>query len=831
LTKKKGRWGEGEVWGNKETRGTRRQGDKGEKKNFPITNHQSLITNHQSPISMKKLILSLRRGIAYTNATIQLWGGVGELLMKRESYLSENSQLESLYRKWRSLYSAYYEDLGYPIRMEIEESSVSVLRFSQTEFKRICRQLKQEINRWLNDEPFRDIEQQLRKYLHHSEEIQVILETEDEQLRRFPWHLWQFFRDYPQAEIALSLPEYERVALSVRKLSGEIKILGILGNCKTLEGESIDIQTDKAIIEQLPCARARFLVEPSRAILDNQLWEQSWDILFFAGHSGTTQQNSLSTGDRGRIYINQNPQNNTLTVSELENALRQATQKGLQLAIFNSCDSLGLAWDLAQLNIPQTIAMREAIPDEVAQAFLRYFLKAFAGGKSFYLAVREARERLQGLEDKFPCASWLPVICQNPTAVPPTWTALRGTKAPSPQWEHFRAVLLVSLAVTGAVVGVRSLGLLQPSELKAFDWLMRMRPQEATDERLLVVTVGEEDLQYQDRMGMARKGSLSDRALAQLLQNLEPHQPRVIGLDIYHDFEFEPSLAAKLAQNKHFIAPCQIGQSNDSPLGIASPPGIPLERLGFADFPRDPDDVMRRQLLLMTSSPSCDTSQSLSLRIALNYLAQKEIVPRGRTEKGDLQIGNVVLPEFTSDAGGYQLPATDALGYQILINYRAAQFLQVSLRDILSQAIALQLPDLVKNRIVLIGVVKSSQDTHLTPYSQEAWPEKMPGVVIHAHMISQILSAVEDRRPLLWWWSQWEEALWIGSWSVVGGILVWFIRQPLYVGLAILTQIGLLSGLCFLLLLQGGWIPLVPSVLAAIATSFVIYLNKSRTKP
>ncbi|NJQ98056.1 MAG: hypothetical protein HC784_11415 [Hydrococcus sp. CSU_1_8] len=59
---------------------------------------------------------------------------------------------------------------------------------------------------------------------------------------------------------------------------------------------------------------------------------------------------------------------------------------------------------------------------------MRYFLKAFASGKSCHLAVREARERLQGLEDKFPCASWLPVICQNPTADTLTWRALRGTK-------------------------------------------------------------------------------------------------------------------------------------------------------------------------------------------------------------------------------------------------------------------------------------------------------------------------------------------------------------------------------------------------------------------
>jgi hypothetical protein len=103
-------------------------------------------------------------------------------------------------------------------------------------------------------------------------------------------------------------------------------------------------------------------------------------------------------------------------------ALKKAVEGGLKLAIFNSCDGLGLARQLDDLQIPQMVVMRELVPDKVAQEFLKYFLTAFAGGKSFYLAVREARERLQGLEGKFPCASWLPVICQNLAEVPPNWT-------------------------------------------------------------------------------------------------------------------------------------------------------------------------------------------------------------------------------------------------------------------------------------------------------------------------------------------------------------------------------------------------------------------------
>jgi len=127
-------------------------------------------------------------------------------------------------------------------------------------------------------------------------------------------------------------------------------------------------------------------------------------------------------GSKGYIYINDT---DTLTILELKNALRTAIERGWQIGIFNSGDGLGLANQLASWHIPQIIVMGEPVRD-VAQEFLQHFLTAFAGGKSFYLAVREAREKLPGLENYFPCASWQAVICQNSAEIPPTWESLPG---------------------------------------------------------------------------------------------------------------------------------------------------------------------------------------------------------------------------------------------------------------------------------------------------------------------------------------------------------------------------------------------------------------------
>ena len=207
----------------------------------------------------------------------------------------------------------------------------------------------------------------------------------------------------------------------------------------------------------------------------------------------------------------------------------------MQLAIFNSCDGLGLAGELADLYIPQTIVMREPVPDIVAQEFLKYFLTGFAEGQSFYLAVREARERLQGIENEFPGASWLPVICQNPAVIPANWQQLRNKIAdvsiarslslPRPK---LAIIFMANIAVSLAIMGLRWFGLLQVWELKAFDFLRQNLPTEAADKRLLIVGADEGDL---NQYGYP----IPDRILVQLLDKLQQYRPAVIGLDIFRD--------------------------------------------------------------------------------------------------------------------------------------------------------------------------------------------------------------------------------------------------------------------------------------------------------
>lgn len=329
--------------------------------------------------------------------------------------------LVELYRRWQLIYKSLCDgkEMLSPSKEldddELEIDETGVTNISKPSFNEVCKDLQIHINNWLKSEAFLNIERQLRSQLGSTEEVRVIIETNDELLRRLPWHRWEFFNDYPLAEMALSRPEYKRREPLESKVSQKkVRILAVLGNTS-----GIDLETETKFLKSLNDAEIEFIANASRQELNAQLWNNlGWDILFFAGHSQTE-------GETGRIYINENETNNSLTIEELEEAVKQAIENGLKLAIFNSCDGLGLANTLEKLNIPTVIVMREPVPNRVAQEFFKHFLDAFAFEQlPLYLAVQQARRKLQGLENDFPAASWLPVICQNPAVEPPIWQKL-----------------------------------------------------------------------------------------------------------------------------------------------------------------------------------------------------------------------------------------------------------------------------------------------------------------------------------------------------------------------------------------------------------------------
>lgn len=333
----------------------------------------------------------------------------GNTLTEIKGKLPPAPDIPELYEKWR----VNFKDKETPESRGIKTQKPTVYPNPIHEWKASAHDLKQSLKTWLRTEN-RDIQkiretffQQLPKKF---EEIRVFIQTSDPGLKKLPWNEWDILEGYAHAEIALVPPEYSRINLAPDAIAREkVRILAILSTAT-----DIDPEQEKKELEGLVNAETRFPNPHEPATLYDALQdEMGWDILFFAGHSSSSEM-----GETGRFLITNDY---GLTISELKISLRKALTRGLQLAIFNSCDGLGLAKELADLNIPQVIVMREPVPGDYAVAFIKKFLQGFSQGKSLYVAMREAKDSLECWEKQYPGVSWLPILCQNPAQTPLIW--------------------------------------------------------------------------------------------------------------------------------------------------------------------------------------------------------------------------------------------------------------------------------------------------------------------------------------------------------------------------------------------------------------------------
>ena len=132
-------------------------------------------------------------------------------------------------------------------------------------------------------------------------------------------------------------------------------------------------------------------------------------------------------------------------------------------------------------------------------------------------------------------------------------------------------------------------------------------------------------------------------------------------------------------------------------------------------------------------------------------------------------------------SGGYQ--HIGASGTQTLLNYRIAKQAMgcgevretpadcMTVSDFLNAEMT-TLKATVEGRIVLIGTTDPSyrgEDSWLTPYTRSGSViNQVPGVFLQAQMISQMVSAGFEGRRFLTAWPDWQEMIWIASWTLLG---------------------------------------------------------------
>ncbi len=286
-----------------------------------------------------------------------------------QGYLPATGELSSKLNSWRQDFEEWF--------LRPRAIKAKSKKRQNINLEVVREELIEEINDWLDSTSspqWRKIRDALLAIENKAQIQQIVIKTENIHLLRLPWQVWDVFSHYfPHAELTVSVQQPDSVATvatvkkNKKKKFPKVKILAILG-----DDGGIDYQPDKQILQGLGNAEVEFLEKPSRQELIDKLWEQPWQVLFFAGHSKTNDD-----GSQGYFQLNRQE---IISIADLKNSLKEAITNGLQLAIFNSCDGLGLAKQLSDLQLSDIVVMREKVPDRVAQQFLGYLLLGLARG-------------------------------------------------------------------------------------------------------------------------------------------------------------------------------------------------------------------------------------------------------------------------------------------------------------------------------------------------------------------------------------------------------------------------------------------------------------------
>ena len=382
--------------------------------------------------------------------------------------------------------------------------------------------------------------------------------------------------------------------------------------------------------------------------------------------------------------------------------------------------------------------------------------------------------------------------------------------------------MVISVLVFLGVMLAREMALLQPLELVAYDWQVRWRPTRPAPPRVTAVTITEEDIQSLGRW------PLPDGIVAVALERILEHQPRAVGIDFYRDIPIPPGRHAferVLLDHPQVIAGMRFPRAEEP--GVP-PPSVAAEsgQYAFTDWIVDPGGTVRRALLILDDGQSYVFS--LALRTALMYLEQDDVYPAPDPVNPEhLRLGKTTIPPMDGDFGGY-VDADDS-GYQYVLGYRE------DLRSIPGVSLQALLADdfdstLFEDRVVLIGVsAESVKDYFYTPYSgTESDSPITPGVVLHAHVVSQLLRfALDGDKPIRSLDEPWEAA-WILLWALLGGLLGLRVRSPLFFASSGFAGIVVLLGIVYAQMGEGLWLPLIAPALtwlisATIVTAYVSY--------
>ncbi len=377
--------------------------------------------------------------------------------------------------------------------------------------------------------------------------------------------------------------------------------------------------------------------------------------------------------------------------------------------------------------------------------------------------------------------------------------------------------LVISGLVFFAMFGLRTTGTLEPLELSAYDFLIGLKPDtSAWDPRIVLIRINEDDIR---KLG---QWPISDKTLTKALKILTQCKPRAIGVDIYRDIPVPPGrekLNEILKSNRNII---MVMKFNKEGTGIIPPPAVveKTEQVGFSNIIVDPDGNVRRVLLFLDDG--VNIFYSFSLRLALLYLRHEGITPQpGVPNPQHIRLGKATIPPLEPNDGAYV--DADTGGYQFLWDFSGAQeeIRSYSLKRLLAGEMD---PDIIKDKIILIGVVAESVKDLFYIASNTGFgvDRKISGTELHGHMTSQLLRfGLNGERPISTQ-SEMSENLWILLWCFLGGLAGLRVQSTIRFALIAGFGIVVLGFTAFFSLLNGHWISVITPASAWLASASIV---------
>ncbi|BBD63367.1 putative Chase2 sensor protein (plasmid) [Nostoc sp. HK-01] len=332
--------------------------------------------------------------------------------------LAYPDNLNLKYQEWQRIYLRFYNTKLRGKVAEIGSFTAPPVDW-HSQLVQAEAQLLSEFHHWLRSAELYEIRAEIAQAARKDNclDVDVFLTCNPLDLARFPWEIWEIGTEFSSSSskiriVRTPINRRETVSNFNDRRSGKARILVILGDETGLdfqkEKQAIKFLKSLANVEFVGWQPQESIPELKTKIVQAITAESGWDILLFLGHSNETNL----TG--GEIAV---APNTALSIGEIAQPLTIAKTRGLQFALFNSCNGLSIANKLIDLGLSQVAVMREPIHNQVAGEFLLQFIKALAQYQDVHESLITAAQHLK-LENSltYPSAYLIPSLFRHPEA-------------------------------------------------------------------------------------------------------------------------------------------------------------------------------------------------------------------------------------------------------------------------------------------------------------------------------------------------------------------------------------------------------------------------------